>query len=125
MEQIHLRKIKAQKVNEEDGANQRPVGRPKKLDNNSGDVKGFPSGNSAAYAIRRLRKDRPDIHARVLAGELTPHAGVIEAGFRKKAIRKERTPFERVLALLPKLTAAERAKLQAALAGEGRRRRGR
>ena len=43
-----------------------------------------PVGNSRAYALRRLRKDRPDIHARVLAGELTPHAGMTEAGLRKK-----------------------------------------
>ena len=43
-----------------------------------------PSGNSRAAFLRRLRKDRPDIHARVLAGELSPHAGMIEAGFRKK-----------------------------------------
>jgi hypothetical protein len=39
-----------------------------------------PSGNSRKAALRRLRKDRPDIHARVLAGELTPHAGMIEVG---------------------------------------------
>ena len=38
----------------------------------------------ADSCLRRLRKDRPDIHARVLAGELSPHAGMIEAGFRKK-----------------------------------------
>ena len=43
-----------------------------------------PSGNSRAAFLRRLRKDRPDLHARVLAGELSPHAGMIEAGFRKK-----------------------------------------
>jgi hypothetical protein len=28
---------------------------------------------SAARALRKLRADRPDIHARVLAGELSPH----------------------------------------------------
>jgi len=43
-----------------------------------------PSGNSRAAFLRRLRKDRPDIHARVLAGELSPYAGMIEAGFRKR-----------------------------------------
>ena len=48
------------------------------------------SGQSAdAAALRRLRKDRPDIHARVLAGELSPHAGMIEAGFRKRSARNE------------------------------------
>jgi hypothetical protein len=42
-----------------------------------------PSGNSRAAFLRRLRKDRPDIHARVLAGEISAHAGMIEAGFRR------------------------------------------
>jgi transcriptional regulator with XRE-family HTH domain len=35
-------------------------------------------------ALRRLRKDRPDFIARVLAGELSPHAAMVEAGLRKK-----------------------------------------
>jgi hypothetical protein len=43
-----------------------------------------PSGTSAAAAMRRLRKDRPGIHARVLAGEMSAHAGMVEAGFRKR-----------------------------------------
>lgn len=41
-----------------------------------------PSGTGSAAALRRLRKDRPDLHARVLAGELSPNAAAIEAGFR-------------------------------------------
>src|SRR5208282_3228545 len=65
---------KAQAIDAEDRANQRP-GK-------------YPTGNSAANAIRRLRKDRPDIHTRVLAGELSAHAGMIEAGFRKKMSRE-------------------------------------
>jgi hypothetical protein len=28
-----------------------------------------PTGNTEAQALRRLRKDRPDLHARVLNGE--------------------------------------------------------
>lgn len=43
-------------------------------------------GTSKEYAIRKLRKDRPDLHAKVLANELTPHAAMIEAGFRQKTI---------------------------------------
>ena len=44
--------------------------------------------------IRRLRKDAPEIHARVIAGELSPNAGMVEAGFRKaptpqQVIRRE------------------------------------
>jgi len=31
-----------------------------------------PDGNSSAQAMRRLRKDRPGLHAEVLAGERSP-----------------------------------------------------
>lgn len=41
-------------------------------------------GNSKDAALRRLRKDRPDLHARVLAEELSPHAAMVEAGFRHR-----------------------------------------
>ncbi len=34
-------------------------------------------GNRADAAIRRLRKDRPDLHARVIAGELSPHTAAV------------------------------------------------
>ena len=45
-----------------------------------------PQGTTAAAAIRRLRKDRPDLHAKVIAGELSAHAAAIEAGFRKRTV---------------------------------------
>ena len=67
--------------------------------------------NDATYAIRRLRKDRPNIHARVLAGELTAHAGMIEAGFRKKRPSRRKSALEKILKLLPMLTADERVRL--------------
>ena len=68
-----------------DRATQNPTGRPQKtIDNvNSFSV---PDGNSAAFALRRLRKDAPALHQKVLSGELSPHAAAIEAGFRKKTI---------------------------------------
>jgi hypothetical protein len=77
----------AQRDDARDRANLRPAHRPAKtVYNNESDVHASerPSGNSRAAFLRRLRQDRPDIHARVLAGELSPHAGMIEAGFRKK-----------------------------------------
>lgn len=43
-------------------------------------------GNTKNYALRRLRKDRPDLHAQVLAGDLSPHAAAVEAGFRKQTM---------------------------------------
>jgi hypothetical protein len=45
---------------------------------------GRPWGNSAAAAHRKLRRDRPDLHARVLSGEITANAAMVQAGFRKK-----------------------------------------
>lgn len=67
-----------------DRENQRPVGtnqHSEGVDAAKKDVNTLrPDGNTVSYALRRLRKDRPDIHARVLAGEITAHAGMIEAG---------------------------------------------
>lgn len=45
-----------------------------------------PVGTTAAYALRRLRSSRPDLHERVLANDLSPNAAMIEAGFRQKTI---------------------------------------
>jgi hypothetical protein len=50
-----------------------PIGHNKRL-----------GGNTRDRALRMLRDKRPDLHKRVLAGELSPHAAMIEAGFRKK-----------------------------------------
>jgi hypothetical protein len=60
-------------------------GRPKKGDNitfDSGD-----RGTSKTYAIRRLRRDRPDLHARVLLpkgdpNRLSASAAALAAGWR-------------------------------------------
>jgi hypothetical protein len=45
-----------------------------------------PEGNSQARALRRLRKDAPELHAEVLAGRLTPHAAMVKAGFRRRTV---------------------------------------
>jgi hypothetical protein len=50
-----------------------------------------PKGTDKRAALRRLRKDRPDLHAKVLAGELTPHGAMVEAGFRPRAYRMPTT----------------------------------
>lgn len=44
------------------------------------------STDDANYAERRLRRDRKDLYDRVQGGELSPHAAMVEAGFRKKTI---------------------------------------
>ena len=45
-----------------------------------------PEGNTRQRALRKLRKDRPDLHAQVLAKKLSPHAAMIEAGYRVKSM---------------------------------------
>lgn len=43
-----------------------------------------PSGTSREAALRRLRKDRPDLHAEVLGSRLSAHAAMVQAGFRPR-----------------------------------------
>jgi hypothetical protein len=57
-----------QRRNQEDRDNQRPVGRPRReiVNNTKNDVDNIrPRGNSVKAALRRLRKDRLDLHERV------------------------------------------------------------
>ena len=110
--------LAAKVIDAEDRAAQRPVGRPEILYEEKNDIQDYkaPTGTSAAAALRRLRKDRPDIHGRVLAGELSPPAGMIEAGFREKAPSRKLAPFDRlrfaIERLKDQLTSAERAELR-------------
>lgn len=63
-------------------------------------------GNTKGYTLRRLKKDHPELHAKVCAGEMSANAAAIEAGVRKvpnalsalqkawrKASKKERLEF--------------------------------
>lgn len=50
------------------------------------DIHVRPSGTSREAGLRRLRKDRPDLHAEVLDGRLSTHAAMVKAGFRKRKI---------------------------------------
>jgi hypothetical protein len=45
-----------------------------------------PRGTSEEGALRRLRKDKPELHTEVLAGRLSAHAAMVEAGFRKRTL---------------------------------------
>lgn len=69
------------------------------LVNNVNKVAGRPQGNTRAAGIRRLRKDRPDLHERVIAGEMKVNAAMIEAGFRPKTRSVALDP-ERIAALV-------------------------
>jgi hypothetical protein len=73
-------------------------------------------GNSKAYGLSRLRRERPDLFAQVEAGAISVHAACIEAGFRKRP-----STLERVKKLLPQLTSAEWAEIRN---GEDARREG-
>jgi hypothetical protein len=43
-------------------------------------------GTARAYALRRLKRSRPDLLAQVLTGKLSPHGAMIKAGFRHRMI---------------------------------------
>ena len=85
-----------------------------KIDNINFDP--VPDGTSESNALRRLRKDRPDLHERVVNGEMKANSAMKEAGFRPHTftvradrpeaivatLRKQLTPevLEEVVALL-------------------------
>lgn len=69
-----------------------------KTTDNISNLRNFQHGTGAEYAYQRLRDeaynedgtvknpDVADIHKRVIAGEISPHAGMVEAGFRKRKV---------------------------------------
>jgi len=64
-------------------------------------------GTNPTYALKRLKRDRPDLAEKVIAGEMSANRAAIEAGFRRVL-----TPFEHILKLIPKLTEEEKYRLQ-------------
>jgi hypothetical protein len=79
---------------------EKPGKRKKDISNNVTNI-GHPHGNSQAKGLRRLRKSRPDLHAKVLAGELSVHSAMIEAGFRERKVEIPLDP-ERAAGLIKK-----------------------
>lgn len=45
-----------------------------------------PVGTTKAQALRKLRRDAPELHADVLAGRLSAHAAMVSAGFRRRTV---------------------------------------
>ena len=43
-------------------------------------------GNNPTYALRRLKRDHPELAERVVSGEMSAHAAACEAGFRRRTI---------------------------------------
>lgn len=77
-----LAQVMAGKRGNPTGTNQYTVGNVNNIHNST--ERESPTGTSAAAAMRRLAAQAPALHAQVLAGELSPHAAAIEAGFRKR-----------------------------------------
>ena len=51
-----------------------------------------PSGTSQQQALRKLRKDRPDLHERVLSRGISAHGAMVEAGYRPKTVTVKADP---------------------------------
>jgi hypothetical protein len=71
-------------VDARDAATKRDPGRPKKevseeSVSNIHNSSERPSGTTQAAALRRLRDQRPDLHRKVLAKEISANAAAIEA----------------------------------------------
>ena len=61
---------------------------------------GAPQGNARDKALRKLRISRPDLHREVLAGDKSPHAAMIEAGFRQRTVQLYPDDIERTIDIL-------------------------
>jgi hypothetical protein len=77
-----------------------------------------PTGTSKDAALRRLRKDRPDLHAEVLAQRLSAHAAMVEAGFRKRTLTVPIDPARIASTLRRHLSPEQLAQLVAALSSD-------
>lgn len=71
-----------------------------------------PTGTSAQAALRRLRKNRPDLLKRVEAGELSAHSAMIEAGFLKSTLTIQPTVQGFARAINAKLSTEQRSELR-------------
>jgi hypothetical protein len=59
-----------------------------------------PTGTSQSAALRRLRKDRPDLLELVLNGDMSAHGAMVKAGFRPKLFQAPWDPDKIVAKLL-------------------------
>lgn len=75
-------------------------------------------GTSETYTIRRLRRDRPDLADKVIAGELSANAAAKQAGFRRKMLQIPADVDDAASALRRHFTADERAQLAELLVGD-------
>lgn len=85
------------------------------LRNNSTEVRTI-TGTSRSYALDRLQRDAPELHAEVLAGKLSPHAAMVTAGFRPRTFTMRPDPESAARTLRKHLTAEQLADLARLLA---------
>ena len=99
----------------------RPVEDGRTIDNvNSSTISTMVTGNTQAQALRRLRDQQPALHTAVLAGELSPHAAMVQAGYRPRTVTVPINDDQRLAAALRRHLDPERRKtLSAALLAEG------
>lgn len=100
-----------------DRAMKRPNHRPEKTVDNVHSSEERPTGNTEQAAIRRLRKDRPDLHKKVIAGKMSAHAAMVEAGFRKRTITIPTEPADAARAILRAFTGDRLEAFKRALEG--------
>jgi hypothetical protein len=88
-------------------------GRPTNDEKNADDYQHYPRAkhNSVDHVKDRLRRDNPDLAARVERGELTANAAAVLKGWRKK-----RTPFDEVIAAWKRCSAEERDRVEGLIA---------
>jgi hypothetical protein len=111
---IELRDLWDEAVKQPVGANQFTIPKAEEgLDNIQALSEAFPSGTSVDAGLRRLRKDRPDLHAAVIDGELSTHAACVQAGFRRKTFTIPRDTVKAVQALVRNFNANEWAEIVA------------
>lgn len=67
-----------------------------------GSVTTSSDDRGATYALRRLKRDHPELAEKVVAGKLSAHAAAIEAGFRRPTIAVPAEPAAAVTALIRK-----------------------
>jgi adenine-specific DNA-methyltransferase len=78
---MHLCRDDLEALDALDRVMQNPAHRPKKTVDNGNSKR--PDGNTRQRALRALRARCPELHARVLNGELSPHRAMVEAGLRR------------------------------------------
>lgn len=76
--------------------------RPKPRDNTPP-----PTGTSVSYTMRRLQRQAPELVERVVAGEMSPHAAAVAAGFHERKITVPPNPQRAARILVKHLSAAD------------------